>query len=175
MNRPVFYAKVEEGDSSAQHGSSQRKADQPTSPNSNKDGQGLFAAHKKIFMREVSGKFNNLRWLFVWLTQLLYFVIPWLKWNDRPAVWFDLEKRFFYIFGWTFSPTDVIYMTIVLIICALALFSRSTSPLMTSQVITKRVRPLSSSMLTSVTEAFSGVSTWPGKRICTDFFSGLPS
>lgn len=50
-------------------------------------------------MREVSGKFNNLRWLFVWLTQLLYFVIPWLKWNDRPAVWFDLEKRFFYIFG----------------------------------------------------------------------------
>ena len=122
MNRPVFYAKIEEGDSSAQHGSSQRKADVHASASTNKDGQGLFAAHKKIFIREVSGKFNNLRWLFVWLTQLVYFVTPWLKWNDRPAVWFDLEKRFFYIFGWTFSPTDVVYMTIVLIICALALF-----------------------------------------------------
>ena len=76
MNRPVFYAKIEEGDSSAQHGSSQRKADVHASASTNKDGQGLFAAHKKIFIREVSGKFNNLRWLFVWLTQLVYFVTP---------------------------------------------------------------------------------------------------
>ncbi len=122
MNRPIFYAKVEDGDAPAQHGSSQRKADAVVGSKNQKDGQGLFAAHKKIFVREVTGKFNNLRWLFVWLTQLLYFVTPWLKWNDRPAVWFDLQKRFFYIFGWTFSPTDVVYMTIVLIICALALF-----------------------------------------------------
>lgn len=123
-HHPIFYAQVEEGQDAASHGSAMRKADKPTVDVSK--GQSLFAARKKIFIRDVKGKFNNLRWLFVWLTQLLYFVVPWLKWNNRPAVWFDLQKHFFYIFGLTFSPTDVIYMTIVLIACALALFLFTT-------------------------------------------------
>ena len=133
MNRRIFYAQIEEGDSSAQQNAPSKADDLKAqkAENASKKGKdpaqaGLFAAHKKIFVREVSGTFNRLRWVFVWLTQLLYFVIPWLKWNDRPAVWFDLQKRFFYIFGWTFSPTDVVYMTIVLIICALALFLFTT-------------------------------------------------
>ena len=128
MKYPIYFAQVEEGDSTAQHGAAGRKATANHSPtgSNNPEGQGLFAAHKTIHMREVKGKFNNLRWLFVWLTQLFYFVTPWLMWNGRPAVWLDLQKRFFYIFGWTFSPTDTIYMTLVLIICALALFLFTT-------------------------------------------------
>ncbi len=121
MKYPIFYAKVEEGSNASQHGSAQRKAGEVAGKDPN-EGQSLFAERKKIFMREVKGKFNNLRWIMVWLTQLLYFVTPWLMWNGRPAVWLDLQKRFFYIYGLTFSPTDVIYMAIVLIICAVALF-----------------------------------------------------
>lgn len=128
MKYPIYFAQVEEGDSATQHGAAGRKATAQHAPtgSNNPEGQGLFAAHKTIHVREVKGKFNNFRWLFVWLTQLLYFVTPWLMWNGRPAVWLDLQKRFFYIFGWTFSPTDVIYMTLVLIICALALFLFTT-------------------------------------------------
>jgi cytochrome c oxidase accessory protein FixG len=128
MKYPIYFAQIEEGDSTAQHGAAGRKATANHSPSgsNNPEGQSLFAAHKTIHVREVKGKFNNLRWLFVWLTQLFYFVTPWLMWNGRPAVWLDLQKRFFYIFGWTFSPTDIVYMTLVLIICALALFLFTT-------------------------------------------------
>ena len=101
MKYPIYFAQIEEGDSTAQHGAAGRKATANHSPSgsNNPEGQSLFAAHKTIHVREVKGKFNNLRWLFVWLTQLFYFVTPWLMWNGRPAVWLDLQKRFFYIFA----------------------------------------------------------------------------
>jgi len=48
--------------------------------------------------------------------------LPWLRWNDRPAVLFDLAARKFYIFGIVLWPQDFIWLTLLLIICAYSLF-----------------------------------------------------
>lgn len=86
------------------------------------EGQGLYVSRKKLHVRSVKGLFANWRWIFVWLTQLLYYGLPWLSWNDRQAVLFHLTERKFYIFGWVFWPQDVFYLAILLIISAFALF-----------------------------------------------------
>ena len=82
----------------------------------------LYAARKKLYVRAVSGLFANWRWLLVWITQLLFYGLPWLSWNDRQAVLFHLTERKFYIFGWVFWPQDVFFLAILLIISAYALF-----------------------------------------------------
>jgi cytochrome c oxidase accessory protein FixG len=58
----------------------------------------------------------------VWLTQLAFYGTPWLSWNDRQAVLFDLGTRRFYIFGLVLYPQDFIYLTALLIIAAYSLF-----------------------------------------------------
>ena len=82
----------------------------------------LADVRKKIYPRSVSGWFARWRWGLVAMTQLLYYGLPWLQWNDRQAVLFDLGARKFYIFGMVLWPQDVIYLTLLLIISALGLF-----------------------------------------------------
>jgi cytochrome c oxidase accessory protein FixG len=84
--------------------------------------ESLYKKHKKIHPRSVTGVFANSRWILVWLTQLLYYGLPWLPWNDRQAVLFNLVERKFYIFGLVLWPQDVIFLAIILIISAYALF-----------------------------------------------------
>ena len=82
----------------------------------------LYEAHKKIYPRSVSGVFTNWRWGMVFLTQLVFYGLPWLEWGQRQAVLFDLGARRFYIFGLVLYPQDFIYLTGLLVISALALF-----------------------------------------------------
>jgi cytochrome c oxidase accessory protein FixG len=82
----------------------------------------LYQAQQKIYPRSVKGVFVAWRWAFVWLTQLAFYGLPWLMWNDRQAVLFDLGTRRFYIFGLVLYPQDFIYLTGLLIISAYALF-----------------------------------------------------
>jgi cytochrome c oxidase accessory protein FixG len=82
----------------------------------------LYASREKIQPRSVQGLFANWRWVMVWITQLVFYGLPWLEWNARQAVLFDLEARRFYIFGLVLYPQDFIYLTGLLVICAFALF-----------------------------------------------------
>jgi cytochrome c oxidase accessory protein FixG len=82
----------------------------------------LYQAQSKIYPRSVKGVFVAWRWVFVWLTQLAFYGTPWLSWNDRQAVLFDLGTRRFYIFGLVLYPQDFIYLTALLIIAAYSLF-----------------------------------------------------
>lgn len=82
----------------------------------------LYAAHEKIYPRSVSGLFSNWRWGMVFLTQLVFYGIPWLEWGQRQAVLFDLGARRFYIFGLVLYPQDFIYLAGLLVISALSLF-----------------------------------------------------
>lgn len=82
----------------------------------------LYKSRKKIHPRSVTGIFANWRWFFVWFTQLIYYGLPWLQWNDRQAVLFDLVNRKFYLFGLVLWPQDVFFLAIILIISAYALF-----------------------------------------------------
>jgi cytochrome c oxidase accessory protein FixG len=58
----------------------------------------------------------------VFVTQAIFYGLPWLQWNGRQAVLFDLAARKFYIFGMVLWPQDVIYLAVLLVLSALALF-----------------------------------------------------
>ena len=82
----------------------------------------LYQKQKKIYARAVTGWFAGWRWALVWITQLVFYGLPWLEWNARQAVLFDLGSRRFYIFGLVLYPQDFIFLTGLLIISAYALF-----------------------------------------------------
>ena len=84
--------------------------------------QVLYEVRKKIYPRAVSGWFAKWRWALVFITQMVFYASPWLSWNGRQAVLFDLAARKFYIFGIVFWPQDFIYLTILLLISAYSLF-----------------------------------------------------
>jgi cytochrome c oxidase accessory protein FixG len=84
--------------------------------------ESLYEVRKKIYVRTISGLFTNWRWALVWITQILYYGLPWLPWGGRQAVLFDLVERKFYILGLVFWPQDVFFLAILLIIAAYALF-----------------------------------------------------
>lgn len=82
----------------------------------------LFESREKIHPREVSGVYARLRVAAVWLLLGVFYGLPWLRWDDRQAVLFDLPARQFHIFGLTFWPQDFLFLAWLLILCALGLF-----------------------------------------------------
>jgi cytochrome c oxidase accessory protein FixG len=82
----------------------------------------LYAARQKIYPREIQGRFQNLRVYAVWALLGLYYVLPWIRWEGRQAVLFDLPARKFHIFALTLWPQDFYFLTWLLVIAALSLF-----------------------------------------------------
>ena len=82
----------------------------------------LFEKHKKIYPRQVTGLFARWRVALVVLTQLVFYGLPWLTWNGRQAVLFDIAARKFYVFGLVMWPQDFIFLTALLVMSALSLF-----------------------------------------------------
>ena len=82
----------------------------------------LYAAQQKVYPREISGRFANLRLLVVFVLLGIFYALPWLGWDGHQAVLFDLPARKFHIFGLTFWPQDFFWLTWLLIIAALSLF-----------------------------------------------------
>ena len=77
----------------------------------------------RIYTRAVTGLFSRIREYMAWPLLLGFFLLPWLNWDDRQAVLFDLPARKFYIFGITFWPQDFPLLAWGLIIAALALLA----------------------------------------------------
>ncbi len=85
-------------------------------------GESLYQSEGKVYPREVHGRFDRLRVAaVVWLLGM-YYLIPWLTWDGRQAVLFDLPARKFYVFGLVFWPQDFIFLALLLIIAGLSLF-----------------------------------------------------
>lgn len=82
----------------------------------------LYQSEARIYAKGVSGWFDGWRWAMVWLTQLVFYGLPWISMNDRQAMLFDLAARRFYIFKLVLYPQDLIYLTGLLVISALSLF-----------------------------------------------------
>ncbi len=81
-----------------------------------------YAKHEKIYPRQVHGLFATFRVLGIFILLGGYYIAPWLQWDGHQAILFDLPARKFYIFSLTFWPQDFIYLAVLLIIAALALF-----------------------------------------------------
>ena len=84
--------------------------------------ESLYEAQKKIYPREIAGRFARLRIIAAWVLLGLYYVNAWWQWNGRQAFLFDLPARKFYVLGVVFWPQDFIFLTGLLVIAALSLF-----------------------------------------------------
>ncbi len=82
----------------------------------------LYAAQRKVYPREIAGRFARLRTASVWLLLGIFYLFPWIEWGGRQAILFDLPARKFFIGGLVFWPQDFIFLTWLLVIAALSLF-----------------------------------------------------
>ena len=82
----------------------------------------LYVAEAKVYPRAVSGRFARWRWIMVALTQAFFYGMPWLQWQGRQALLFDIDAGRFYVLGLVLYPQDFIYLAALLVISALALF-----------------------------------------------------
>ncbi|KGM56842.1 (Fe-S)-binding protein [Lysobacter arseniciresistens ZS79] len=85
-------------------------------------GDSLYVSERKVYPRDVSGRFDRLRKAAVFWLLGMYYLFPWLQWDGRQAVLFDLPARKFHVFGLTFWPQDFSLLAVLLIILALLLF-----------------------------------------------------
>ncbi len=86
------------------------------------DSSALYVSEARIHPRAVDGRFQRLRMLAVWVLLGMFYAFPWLRWDDRQAVLFDLPARKFYVFGLNFWPQDFVFLAMLLIIAGMALF-----------------------------------------------------
>ncbi|MCG8324128.1 MAG: cytochrome c oxidase accessory protein CcoG, partial [Thiotrichales bacterium] len=68
--------------------------------------QSLFEKHQKVYPREVHGRFAQLRILSIISLLGLFYALPWISWDNRQSVLFDLPQRKFYVFDLIFWPQD---------------------------------------------------------------------
>lgn len=75
---------------------------------------------EKIHPKQGEGKWRNIKWKTeaIWL---LLFLGPYLRWDDRQAVLFDIPNRQFHILGITILPQDVWMLSLVLLFFAILL------------------------------------------------------
>jgi cytochrome c oxidase accessory protein FixG len=83
----------------------------------------LYQRREKIYTRKIEGFFQRIRLFTGWPLLLGYFLLPWLNWDGRQAVLFDLPARKFHILGLTFWPQDFPLLAFLLIIAAFSLFA----------------------------------------------------
>jgi cytochrome c oxidase accessory protein FixG len=82
----------------------------------------MYESEKKIYPREIGGRFDKLSKLATIILLGLFYALPWLIWDGRQAFLFDLPARKFYLLGLTLWPQDFPYLALLLIIAALSLF-----------------------------------------------------
>lgn len=73
-----------------------------------------------IHAKRMPGRFRTLKWLTasVWL---MFFLGPYLRWEGRQAILFDIPNRQFHIIGITILPQDVWMLSLVLLFFAILL------------------------------------------------------
>jgi polyferredoxin len=86
----------------------------------------FYLSEAKIHPREVKGRFQTMRRISVVVLLGMFYLFPWLRWDGRQAVLFDLPARKFYVFGLNFWPQDFILLTMLLASAAMALFFFTT-------------------------------------------------
>lgn len=86
----------------------------------------LYQHHEKIYPREVHGKFAFFRLTGIVGLLGLYYLIPWLDWNGRQAVLFDLPQRKFFVFELVIWPQELYFLAALLVILGVSLFLFTT-------------------------------------------------
>lgn len=82
----------------------------------------MDATKKRVHPRFAKGKYQNIRLVSMYAILIGFLIAPWLRWNGRQAILFDVIEPRFYIFGTTFMPQDFYFFAFVFIIAAMLLF-----------------------------------------------------
>lgn len=77
----------------------------------------------KIYTKLIQGFYQNIRTISMYSVLVLFLALPWLRWNGKQAIWLDFMGRQFHIFGATFLPQDLFYLSWIFITAAFALFA----------------------------------------------------
>jgi len=86
----------------------------------------LYVSERKVYPRTVHGPLSRLRAVAVVVLLGMFYLFPWLQWDGRQAVLFDLPARQFHVFGITLWPQDFLFLAMLLMMAALALFFFTT-------------------------------------------------
>ncbi|WP_319782832.1 cytochrome c oxidase accessory protein CcoG [Oceanisphaera sp. IT1-181] len=79
-----------------------------------------------IYVRAQKGQWQRLRKYLGWVLMLLFVAAPWMTWNGRQALLFDVEQQRFQIFAATIWPQDLTLLALLLMVSAVALFFVTT-------------------------------------------------
>lgn len=86
----------------------------------------LYQRREKIYTRKIEGFFQRIRLFTGWPLLIGYFLAPWLSWDERQFILFDLPARKFHIAGLTLWPQDFPLLAMLLMIAAFGLFTITT-------------------------------------------------
>ena len=64
-------------------------------------------SHYFLHPADAPGRFNLWRRLSAYALIVIYFVLPWVPVNGYPAVFLDVARRRFHLFGWTIAAQDM--------------------------------------------------------------------
>ena len=81
-----------------------------------------YKPRDQIYVRKVSGYFQQLRRKMNFVFLFLFAVIPWLNFNGHQAVLFDIAEQRFNIWGMTLWPQDLTLLAWLFILSAFLLF-----------------------------------------------------
>ncbi len=77
---------------------------------------------KTIHAKRIPGFFRTIK-NYTQSLWLLFFLVPYLRWNGKQAILFDIEHRQFHFFNLTVLPQDIWMLSLLLLLLAMALFA----------------------------------------------------
>jgi len=81
---------------------------------------------KTIHARRVPGRFRTRQWLVYLFMYGPYFLLPYLTWDNRQAILFDIPNRKFYLFNFVIWPQDLWVLALLLLFCFVLLFAMTS-------------------------------------------------
>jgi len=112
---------IERANVAAVNSKAKAKSDKPS------DDSSLYAEHTKIHPKRVYGMFRNIKWAVMIVALVVYYGLPWLRWNRGPAlpdqaVLFDFENQRLFFGPLEIWAQEFYYVTGILVLASLSLF-----------------------------------------------------
>lgn len=76
----------------------------------------------RVHPRFAKGKYTNIRLFTMYSFLVIFLAMPWLKWDGRQAILFDIVEPKFYVLGLIFMPQDFYFFAFVFMMAAIILF-----------------------------------------------------
>jgi len=89
-------------------------------------GEGIYNPRDQIYVRKVTGLFQQLRQKMNFVFLAAFAILPWLQFNGHQAILFDINEQRFTLWGMTLWPQDLTLLAWIFILGAFLLFFVTT-------------------------------------------------